>query len=55
MPDCCAHFWSLWEGMGAAGGVAGDEGGRRRKGRAPVGEAWLLEETVRKVVLEKRR
>jgi hypothetical protein len=35
-----AHFWSLCEGMGP--GAPAERAGRR-KGKAPVGDAWLLE------------
>jgi hypothetical protein len=42
-----AHFWSLWEGIGFNVSV-GNEG--MRKGRAPVGDAWLLEEVISKSI-----
>lgn len=38
-----AHFWSLWEGMGALVPI-GSAGWR--KGREPVGDAWLLDGTM---------
>lgn len=38
-----AHFCSLFEGIGAVV-PAGSAG--RRKGSAPVGEAWLFEGTI---------
>lgn len=42
-----AHFCSLFEGIGpvVAAGSAG-----RRKGSAPVGEAWLFEGTSSKSI-----
>lgn len=36
---------SLFDGMGVKDGEEGDEAGRR-KGSAPVGDAWLLDGTV---------
>lgn len=41
-----AHFWSLCDGIGPV--PAGRAG--RRKGRAPVGEAWLLEAVISKSI-----
>jgi hypothetical protein len=40
-----AHFWSLCEGI-ASGALVGRAG--RRKGKAPVGDAWLLDGVISK-------
>ena len=50
-----AQRWSLFAGIG--GGVASvvEEGEGRRKGREPVGEAWLVEGVVVKGMELKRR
>lgn len=45
-----AHFWILLEGIGTNGSTEtpADEGAGRRKGSAPVGDAWLFDATVSK-------
>lgn len=42
-----AHFWSLCEGI-APDSPAGPTG--RRNGRAPVGDAWLLDGVISKSI-----